>query len=131
MKRILLAIVFLVFTITVFSQARIGYTEYQIRSDFSDYYFVSNYLSDGAKYITMSNYYGADVSYLFDSLGICTLTFVSPYDNDALNTYAKLYSDNYTQVSDTEWKIYTENGILTVKLLIGVGKPSFIIYAEK
>jgi len=104
MKRILLAIAFLVFTIPVFSQARIGFTEYQIRSDFSDYYFVSDYLSDGTKYIAMSNFYGADVSYLFDSLGFCTFTIVTPYDNEALNTFAKFYTENYTQISDKNGK---------------------------
>jgi hypothetical protein len=118
MKRTLLTILFAILNVLLFGQARLGTSASDIKSEFGEtsYNLKSGYDSDGDYYITVKTE-RANVVYYFNSAGICTSTIIAPDNQGALNFYVELYNKQYVIVSSTEWKMYSNGGIASVKLV--------------
>jgi hypothetical protein len=127
MKKVLLLTISLIFSLTTFSQARLGYTEKSIREEFPNYTFTTGYTDDGLKYISTEDFDEATVLYYFTNENKCYGCIIIPYNTGKLNYYVEQYNKKYVIISETEWKAYTENGIMTIKLTFE-GKPGFMIY---
>jgi len=118
MKKLLLTIFFALIFVVAFSQARLGYSASDIRTEFQEsrYKLKSSYTDTGIYYITI-RIENASVVYYFNSDRICTLTCIIPDNQGALNFYVELYNKMYVIVSSTNWKMYSANGISNITLV--------------
>ncbi len=131
MKQTILLIFLFFFSNLLFSQARINWTEEQIKEDFFDYDFEKYYTDDGY-YIFTDNAYLSSIAYFFDEYGYCDMTIILPDNQQALNFYVQNYNNKYVTISDTEWKAYTDNGVLIIKLVFqDNNSPYFVIVAKQ
>lgn len=83
------------FGFIAFSQARLGSTVSDIKSEFweSRYKLKSGYDKDGDYYINIETE-RANVLYYFDSDIICTSTVIAPYNQGALNFYVEIITNS-------------------------------------
>lgn len=127
MKHVLLFFtLFFLFQIS-YSQARIGWTESEIKSDFYYWTFETDYSDAGLKYIFTDDAEYAIISYYFNSDGYCTFCAVLPNNRAGLNYYVQAYNSRYVVISDTKWKAYLESGVLIIELHFDSESPYFII----
>lgn len=112
-KRFLLLVVLsIAFKNAVFSQSRIGYSEYDIvHTEFPDKSFTQLKGVDGVTYITWEDD-RIRCYYYFDSTAICDMCFIEFKAQGALNQYVQLYNTDFVIISDTKWKIYLQNGVI-------------------
>lgn len=127
MKKTTLLLFALAISAFSFAQARIGYTESQIRAEFSDYKFEVGYTDDGDKFIFTRDYNSSTLTYFFLENNKCFLCKITPNNSLTLNRLVEKYNANYVIVSETKWKAYSESGILTIHLIIDE-PPRFLIY---
>ena len=129
MKRTLLTIFFAITTVIVFGQSRIGSSATDIKSEFweSKYKLKSGYDKDNDYYITLQTE-KATVTYYFNTDKVCTSTIIIPDNQGALNFYVELYNKQYVIVSSTEWKMYSNNGIASIKLIYPDGGGYFFVW---
>lgn len=130
MKPIFLFFTFLILSFTSFSQARIGFNSYVIKSDFYFWTFQSDYTNDGTNtyYIYTNTPERGMWAYYFNSEGICFLCKFFPNTQGDLNYYVENFNNKYVIVSDTEWKMYNNNGIMNIKLQFENGLSYFVFY---
>lgn len=93
MRKTFLTLTLTMFSFLVFSQARLGSTASDIKSEFweSRYKLKSGYDKDGDYYITIETE-RATVMYYFDTDKICTTTVIAPDNQGALNYYVEQYN---------------------------------------
>ncbi|MBN2662832.1 MAG: hypothetical protein JXR68_04210 [Bacteroidales bacterium] len=115
MKRFLFLSVLLIFTLSANAQACLNYTESAVRNNFPYQVFTSGTTTDGVRYISTS-FDHADVGYYFNNEGYSYFVQMIPKNNSALNTMIKYYNANYVIISATEWRAYTDVGIMKVQL---------------
>jgi hypothetical protein len=128
MKKIFILLLFVLLRLFVYSQARLGWTETQIRNDFSTVYFTTAYTDDGTKYI-YGMYNGSNLAYFFDENGLCDFVVLYPEDQGALNYFVELYNRKYVIISDTKWKAYlTNGGVVNIELKNDDFGTFFIFY---
>jgi len=118
MKKALLTILISLTGIVVFGQVRLGSSIEEVKSEFwrSELNPTEGYDSDGDYYITVE-FEKAIVQYFFREDEICNLAFLTPKSQGALNFYVELYNKQFVIISDTEWKMYSENGIANIRLI--------------
>ncbi len=118
MKKTILFLVFIILSINGIAQARLNSTLSEVREEFSDwrYNLKSGYDSDGDFYISIETE-RATVIYYFDDSNLCYATIIIPDDQGALNMYAELYNSRYVIISNTQWRMYGENGIAEIELV--------------
>jgi len=119
MKKLLLLCVFGLITNFMFSQARIGYSEKQIKDEFYDCKFEIKYSDYGQKYITTNDFYRCFVFYYFDENNICSSCLIVPKTSGDLNFYVEEYNKECVIISNTQWKFYTNSGIIDINLIFG------------
>lgn len=107
--KIFLAGLFLIVGFNSFSQARIGFTESQIRSEFYYLSFEEGVTTEGFKYI-YANYERGTIAYYFDDTGLCILTRLIPFTQGDLNYLVESFNSKYVIISETQWKAYLKNG---------------------
>lgn len=126
MKKIILILLFNLFSFFSFSQSRLGFTEYEIRKDFSNEYFYTGKTEQGLKYIYFNDQRIISM-YFFDSNGVCNLCSAMPLNSGTLNYMVELYNKQYVIIDDTKWKYYTGNGgIIYISLVEVSGKLTFV-----
>lgn len=119
MKRNLLTLILIMFYLSYsYGQARIGYSAQEIKSEYweSEYNTTSGYNEDGIYYVSLETE-KAFVIHFFNTDKISVMSLISPNNQGALNFYVELYNNRYVIVSSTEWKMYSKNGILNIKLI--------------
>jgi len=109
MKKLLFFLVLIISSQFINAQARLGSTEQQIRSEFSDYTFTSGITFDGTKYISTYLPHSL-IAYYFDDNGICKNVNIVPLTQGDLNYYVQTYNQQYVIISGTEWTAYFKNG---------------------
>jgi hypothetical protein len=97
------------------AQARLGSTEKEIRNDFSEHYIKTGYANDGSKYIYWENNEML-VAYYFNKESICESCAIFTKTQGVLNYLVEKYNKNYVIISETKWKMYSENGIMNIEL---------------
>ena len=130
MKKQLSILFFLVcsFTATLsFGQARIGSTEYEIKSDFPDKTFERGYTDKDVKWISFKGLLGLTIYYC-DENGKCNLCALFPNDQKTLNILAEKYNKEYVIISDTKWKMYSAGGVMYIDLKLEDDGYYFIYY---
>lgn len=94
MKQLLFLSAFLLFfSLFANSQARLGYSESAIRSDFPNQVFYSGIATDGTRYI-YTTFDHAVVAYYFNDEGYCSLVVIAPISNVYLNALVQYYNTN-------------------------------------
>lgn len=130
MKKILLIILFIFLNISVFSQSRIGFTEYQIRQDFPEETFYTGYTEEKVKYIYFND--GRILAmYFFDKDGVCAVCSASPINSGTLNYMVELYNKQYVIIDDKNWKYYTKNGGIIYISLVEINGILTFMYSIK
>jgi hypothetical protein len=129
MKQGILTLLFSTMSLLAFGQARLGSSVEEIKAEFweDNYNLKSGYDSDGDYFIHIETERAA-VTYYFSSDKICTSTFIAPKNQGALNFYVELYNDQYVIISPTEWKMYSSDGIASVKLIYPEGGGYFFLW---
>jgi len=107
------------FCTEVSAQARLGSTESEIRKDFSGTSFKIDRTDDGTKYIYYENNEMVVFYYLNDD-NECFVTRIIPRQG-TLNYLVEKYNKSYVIISDTKWKMYTDNGIVNIDLTFNNG----------
>lgn len=114
------------------SQARIGHHESEIRKEFKEYKIKKDYfMFEGQKI----NYLGFEedryaIMYLLDDEGYSKINIIIPKTQGYLNYLVEQYNKNYVIVSNQEWKWYSKNGVVTIKLIFNGDYTSFWFIQE-
>jgi hypothetical protein len=125
---ILVLILWLLFAESLLAQARIGYTEKQIKSEFANYNFKTAYTKDNTKYIYWED---ADLisAYYLDNKNISYACIIVPKKQGILNYLVESYNKKYVIISETQWKMYNNNGIVNIELVFRDG-ATFIRFTD-
>lgn len=118
MKHTLLTFTLLLTTyVGLNAQARLGSSLDDIKAEFSDP--VHNFRIEYNKNGELFAYIDTDratVLYSFDDEKYCDATAIFPANQGFLNAYVEYYNKQYVIISNTEWKMYSSNGIATIQL---------------
>jgi hypothetical protein len=108
------------------AQARLGYTEQQIKRELYQFDFGVGYASGGERYIYYQNASFMMV-YYFDYYGICNLCALIPNNTRFLNTLVETYNRECAVISSKKWKYYEIDGdVITIDLNTFQGRTAFI-----
>lgn len=121
-----LVLILCLFSTSAFSQMRLRMTEQELREEFPDINFKTNYTKDGYKALSFSERERSFI-YFFqkNTIVMCTVMYLNP------KTYKKLiqiYNKDYIKISPNQWKFistgtYTPNIIITLSMENGVDGP--------
>ncbi len=132
MKHLLIVICLISFSKISFSQARVGSSFSEIKSEYyeSNWNLRSGYNKDEEKYIYISTT-RAEVGYYFESGQICYTTYILPKRQGDLNFYVEKYNKQYVIMSPTKWKMYSENGICNIELIYPEDGKCFFVWTKE
>jgi hypothetical protein len=125
MKKYLLGLVLVLLSFFGFSQSRIGFSEREIRNEFSAETFKVGFTEEQIKYIYFTSDY-MTAMYFLNSENICTYCVAIPYDVGTLNTLVERYNKEFVIIDDVSWKYYTGSNILYIRLIEINNVPAFI-----
>ncbi len=111
MKKTILSLLFILFSLCGFSQSRLGYTEYEIRKDFSKEYFYTGKTEQGAKYIYFKDERIISM-YFFDSKGVCNLCSATPLNSGTLNYMVEIFNKQYVVIDGVVYAHYFTSGVM-------------------
>jgi hypothetical protein len=130
MKNLILILFLLLAPLFASSQSRIGYTEQQIRQDFSKETFKQAYTEERVKYIYFDD--GRILSmYFFNEDGICAICSATPLNEGTLNYLVETYNKQYVIIDDKNWKSYTKNGGIIYISLVEINGVLTFVYSTK
>jgi hypothetical protein len=130
MKNLILILSLLLAPLFASSQSRIGYTEQQIRQDFSTETFKQAYTEERVKYIYFDD--GRILSmYFFNEDGICVICSATPLNEGTLNYLVETYNKQYVIIDDKNWKSYTKNGGIIYISLVEINGVLTFVYSAK
>jgi hypothetical protein len=127
MRNVIYSIVFVLISGLTFGQARVNWSEKEIRNDFPNETLEVGYTDEGKKYLIRSADLGSTIYYLDDE-NICTFCAVFPKNQGVLNAFAERYNKDYVIISDTKWKMYSNSGIMYIELKFKDNSYYFIYY---
>jgi hypothetical protein len=130
MKQLLITLTFFFVFNSLFSQSRIGYSEYEIRSEFKFDNFVTHTMEGGNKYIVKEEL-GIKDYYYFNSDNICTVCLREPTTTVILNWMVESYNKKYVIISPREWNIYCDNGTILSCVLKNVDGTNYFVITEQ
>lgn len=131
MKKIIFLVFLLFLTGVSKSQSRIGYSERQIRQEFTNLKFEQGYTEDGIKYISTVGERLMIIHY-FDKNGFSVMCSATPIDVGMLNFLAEKYNKNYVIINERKWKYYDQGGqILNIELVEISGLLTFVYTESK
>jgi hypothetical protein len=116
MKKTMLSFFFGIFISFAYGQARLGYTEKEIRNESSQRVFDAGYTDEGIRFIFTTYSYGS-VAYYFTQNGVCQTCMVRPNNQGSLNYLVEEYNRLYVIISDTKWKMYNNVGVMLIELI--------------
>ena len=130
MKKILLTVILIFTTIVAFSQARLGSSASEIKSEFSERrYDLLDYTENNIYYINITTE-RAIVVYHFSSDMKCILTRIIPDNQGSLNFFVELYNKMYVIISPTKWKMYSGRGIANIELVYPKAGSYYFIWSN-
>lgn len=129
MKKLFLLLIALTFGFNTFGQSRIGYTEKQIISEFSEFNFKPGRTEDGIKFISSVGERLMIIHY-FNNQGISVMCSATPLDVGMLNFLVEKYNKNYVILSDRKWKYYDQNGNILKIELVEISNLLTFIFTE-
>lgn len=119
----LLTILFVLMFLPVFSQARIGNTLAQLKTEFPN-----GFQSTDNGVVIYEIVLGEDrVAYFLEGDSV-TATGIYPASQVTINAYVERYNAKYAVISNTKWRAYFENGILEVELCYSEGKMPYFYW---
>jgi hypothetical protein len=130
MKKFLITLFLILSGLVGYSQSRMGFSESEIRKEFSESKFEVGYTDSRIKYIS-TLFDRLYVVYFFNNNNICYMTSATPTDGGMVNFLVENYNKKYVIVDDRNWKSYTENGILYISLVEVQGNLTFVYTAQK
>jgi hypothetical protein len=125
MKKYLLGLLLVLSSFFGFSQSRIGFSEREIRNEFSAETFKVGFTDKQIKYIYFTNEY-VTVMYFLNSENTCTHCIAIPSNVGSLNSLVERYNKEFVIIDDVSWKYYTGSNILYVTLTEINNVPTFI-----
>lgn len=115
MKHIFIVLLALLW-IPAFSQARMGNTLEQLKTEFPT---GEQGLNQG--YTTFTVRYGENRVIYFLEKNRCSATGIYPSDQAGIKYYVQIYNSKYTILSTTRWRAYLENAIFEIELFYQEG----------
>lgn len=122
---------FLLFSVCVLSlgistaQARIGYSLSEIQEEFKQYNSKTEHYESGNSALVFE-FEKVTWMYHLNKNNVCTAFSIVFYDDISFRDYIIHLNETRVPVSDTQWKEYTPNGVLSITLhFIDSGTPFF------
>lgn len=106
------------------AQARMGYTESEIKADFKDKVFKSGLTNINTRYVYFEEK-NATITYYFDENKLSNMCRVFTTHKPTLNALVEQYNREFVIISDTHWKYYTGAEIIYVDLVF---KDGFVYF---
>jgi hypothetical protein len=122
MKKLLL--ILLASPLLSMAQSRIGYTEAEIRSEFSEFTFETRFRESGEKFIVTNMVLGV-MYYYFDESGHCYSCYLLP-KKEKLHAIIEKYNRDFTIISDTRWKFYGADMIIDINMIFNQDFKSYV-----
>lgn len=120
-----LVILCLLYATIAFSQVRLNFTKSEIVSEFSeDKFKLKEFKYEGLDAVTIFTE-RVNLLYLFNKNKICKASVLIPHTKQDLKYFIELYNREYVIISDTEWKMYSNNNVSTIELIYTKGKQAF------
>jgi hypothetical protein len=127
MKKILF--ILLLINSIAFGQARLGSTLTELKLEFKELKYEQeiDIDKDGDNVMSITTD-EANIIFYFNSEKICVITVILPNSQGQLNSIVESYNNQYVIVSDTEWKMYSKNGVAKITLIFpdDDGDPFFV-----
>jgi len=106
------------------AQSRLGYTSQAIKNEFAGKYEMKyGYDKDGEYYIEIKDEPSCIVRYFFNEQFVCYMTGLIPRTQGDLNAIVEKYNSRYVIISQTQWKMYSINGIVNIELRLDTDLP--------
>lgn len=119
-----LIVLCLLYSNVAFSQVRLNYTKSDIISEFSNENFkLDEFNYDGLDAVTIFTK-RVNLLYLFNKNNVCKVSILIPHTQQDLKYFIEMYNRNYVIISDTEWKMYSENSVANIELIYTQGKQA-------
>lgn len=115
MKRYLILLVLLAMATSVFSQARLGRSIFEVKAEYTEYSVTEQKLGDSD--MLLIDLPKAYVKHVFDDQGDCILSLIIPKDSPAVQYYVERYNKELVIISPTEWRFYVGDSIAQIKLI--------------
>lgn len=115
MKRYLILLVLLAMATSVFSQARLGRSIFEVKAEYTEYSVTEQKLGDSD--MLLIDLPKAYVKHVFDDQGDCILSLIIPKDSPAVQFYVERYNKELVIISPTEWRFYVGDSIAQIKLI--------------
>jgi len=127
MKRYLILLVLLAMATSVFSQARLGRSIFEVKAEYTEYSVTEQKLGDSDMLlIDLSKAY---VKHVFNDQNDCILSLIIPKDSPAVQYYVERYNKELVIISPTEWRFYVGGSIAQVKLITTDDKSIMFLWS--
>lgn len=114
MKNFLLLLA-LLFTFAVNAQARLGVSYNDV---YEEYRYLNPTITTEKQGLCLDvSISTVQILYYFDKDKICKTTIICPRTQSVLNGYVEKYNNSYVIISNTEWKMYNQSTISSIKLV--------------
>jgi len=124
MKKLVLAAFMFCGTLS-YSQARLGSSYSDIYDEFRASYPQTRTTDDNELLMVVSSE-KLQTYYYFTNSKVCYRCVIYPKTEGALNGLVEIYNNRYVIVSSTEWKMYSNGSIASVKLITYDGITFFM-----
>lgn len=127
----LLVLLCLVVSFAGHSQARMGYSYEEIKSEFAydyNYDYTAGYDEKLGKYLQF--YVGTgSIYYYFSSDNVCNIMIILPKTKADLHYYIEKYNASYAIIDDHTWHLYDHGVIVVIELMyVEDGGYFFLFY---
>jgi len=129
MKKILFFVLISVSFQTSAQCVRRNSTESEIRSECGYQNYKINFTDSGIRYLSFTNDEGT-INHYFNEDGYAYVVIFFPANQGKLNTYVEKYNNQYVIVSDSQWKMYNNNGIMKIELIFAEDGGYYFIYSK-
>ena len=92
------------------TQAHLGSSLSELKSNYPEKTFKIQYADDGTKYTTADQLLGTFIYYFDKETNLTFLCVQIPNDLEALNAQIEIYNKKYVILSDSSWKAYLNGG---------------------
>jgi len=127
MKRYLILLVLLAMATSVFSQARLGRSIFEVKAEYTEYSVTEQKLGDSD--MLLIDLPKAYVKHVFNDQNDCILSLIIPKDSPAVQYYVERYNKELVIISPTEWRFYVGGSIAQVKLITTDDKSIMFLWS--
>lgn len=129
-KAIKLLLICLLFAIQTKAQVRLGYSESELRREFSEEPIFSGTTDAGYRYIYITGKHAIRYYYFDDKTNLTDMCCIMPITNGALNYLVEMYNKQAVIIDNYNWKSYDTGGAVTYITLREISGQMIFIFTS-